>query len=613
MSRFLSTVNGSPAGDVKPEPSSLVGPETLNGDVDYNAFTDAASSSIRDSLISHKMIRDIQDQSNGEVRKGAITSLQKAIQEAKGREAFEGSLEHIFAVITHGLGDGNFQIVLISLQIVDEMITKVDASLLPFIPTFLSKYLIKVGSHKNIIRQRGMRVVMNLMRGFTPSFIMDQLIKIGLEHKQGKVREEALHIMIASLLTFPKSDFDLMQIVKGVAPLLVDGKSKVRQACFEMCALLSDKLGKEHHQVLISEALSVDRNSMITDANVNLNLALHTRISRKILPTLNEHGLVEYGIEPGLNNDVNGYDVDWILAGREMSSGTVGRKKSSSGPLGRKMPWDKPPPLKDQTMKVTPTPSLSYTNIYHTPLHHQATTKGGISKQPPSTTSRGYADIYKPQDGNHPSPFTKQPPIDSLSTTWPRQANIFKNSRQIPTDTSVLGGNLLKPNVLPAIGPIGRPSSKPIVRNPLPFHPHLPPSKHHLPLSQSTGSSSDTIKATSPTLVEESFLAGGPGTDIDDDEAYFNMIPVDDSQLNCSLSSSMTSLIIASAIDNDERKKNGLNAIDSLSQIRKKAANEKAKILSSTQCSANTSPTSTPPLTRTNKFTFSNKKSPQNK
>jgi hypothetical protein len=112
--------------------------------------------------------------------------------------------------------------------------------------------------------------------------------------------------------------------------------------------------------------------------------------------------------------------------------------------------------------------------------------------------------------------------------------------------------------VLPAIGPIGRPSSKPIVRNPLPFHPHLPPSKHHLPLSQSTGSSSDTIKATSPTLVEESFLAGGPGTDIDDDEAYFNMIPVDDSQLNCSLSSSMTSLIIASAIDNDERKKNGV-------------------------------------------------------
>lgn len=45
----------------------------------------------------------------------------------------------------------------------------------------------------------------------------------------------------------------------------------------------------------------------------------------------------------------------------------------------------------------------------------------------------------------------------------------------------------------------------------------------------------------------------------DDDDEYFNNIPVDDSQLNCSLSSSLTSLLIGSAKEtNDRQQPNGI-------------------------------------------------------
>ena len=131
-------------------------------------------------------------------------------------------------------------------------------------------------------------------------------------------------------------------------------------------------------------------------------------------------------------------------------------------------------------------------------------------------------------------------------------------------------GNLVgstKYGILPAIANStntttsnNRPQSKPLVRNPLNFYPQLPPPP---PPTTAAATSSPTAKLLldSPTKIEEvciyhfcfsyflflqSFL-GSYGTDIDDDEEYFNNIPVDDSQLNCSLSSSLTSLLIGSA------------------------------------------------------------------
>ena len=71
------------------------------------------------------------------------------------------------------------------------------------------------------------------------------------------------------------------------------------------------------------------------------------------------------------------------------------------------------------------------------------------------------------------------------------------------------GNSVLGPAKLPAID--GRPSSKPIVRNPLPFHPQPPPlplhssspAPHPLPLHSSLAFDASNGGQDSPTLIEE--------------------------------------------------------------------------------------------------------------
>ena len=333
---------------------NLVAPETLNGIVDYKAFSSTDHYG-RHLLIPNQVLHEIRDQSSVEIRRAAISTIQKTILETDNREQIEGSLEQILNIVNQALSDSNFKIVLIALQLVDDIITKVGLSLLPFLPTLLSNYLSKAGSHKNMVKQAGMKVLMNLISTLSPAPVISEIIKVGLASKQAKVREESLNIITASLLSFSKSEFDLLSLVDGVTPLLVDVRNKVRQACLECCAVLADRLGKEYLQSLVSAVISVERSTITSSQNelaqLNLMLAFQTRLSRNQLPSLNEHGLVDHviNVTNGKSNgsEWSGSDVDWILAGKGSSPGVVSRK--SSGPLksaGKKMPWESP--SKDQ-------------------------------------------------------------------------------------------------------------------------------------------------------------------------------------------------------------------------------------------------------------------------
>ena len=358
-SQLPSKTNVPPAQNGRTMPErNLVAPETLNGIVDYKAFSSTDHYG-RHLLIPNQVLHEIRDQSSVEIRRAAISTIQKTILETDNREQIEGSLEQILNIVNQALSDSNFKIVLIALQLVDDIITKVGPSLLPFLPTLLSNYLSKAGSHKNMVKQAGMKVLMNLISTLSPAPVISEIIKVGLASKQAKVREESLNIITASLLSFSKSEFDLLSLVDGVTPLLVDVRNKVRQACLECCAVLADRLGKEYLQSLVSAVISVERSTITSSQNelaqLNLMLAFQTRLSRNQLPSLNEHGLVDHVINvtngKGNGSEWNGSDVDWILAGKGSSPGVVSRK--SSGPLksaGKKMPWESP--SKDQQVYI---------------------------------------------------------------------------------------------------------------------------------------------------------------------------------------------------------------------------------------------------------------------
>lgn len=341
-------------GKAMPE-SSMVAPEGLNGTVDYTAFQ-TEKTSLYLGLFPYTIVHQMQDQSSVEKRQSAIVTIQEIIQNANEKE-LEENLQDIVSLITLPLSDANFKIVLTGLQLLEEVVTKTQEALLPYLNVLLSNYLAKVGSHKYIVKQAGMKVLMKLMEVLRPEPVVKEVIGTGLVHKQAKVREETLNIIIVSLLTFPKSEFKLLFLVEKITPLLIDTKQRVRQACLEACAVLADRLGRECLQPLVSAVASIERSENRSD--LSLMLAFQARLSRKQLPYLNEHGLVDHilNVANGRNRgELCGSDVDWILAGKSTSPSANGRKLSTSGPLksaGRKLPWDKP--QQEQPPKV---PSL---------------------------------------------------------------------------------------------------------------------------------------------------------------------------------------------------------------------------------------------------------------
>lgn len=365
MSQLPTSKSNTPAQNGKqstmPEPS-LIAPETYGrGSVDYNAFGGHLAPGQADklsSLLPRGVVHEIQDQSSVEIRRAAISTIQKTINETDDKDLLQGGLNQILTVVVQALSDSNFKVVLTALELVDDLISKVGPSLLPYLPLLLSNYLSKVGSHKNMVKQAGMKVLMNLMRSLTPAPVINEIINVGLAHKQAKVREESLNIVIASLLTFPRSEFELHPLMQSVVTLLVDPRTKVREACLEACAVLADRLGKDQLQLLVSAVVNVERSAILTGqdgVHLNLMLAFQTRLSRNQLPSLNEHGLVDHVVSVSNGNGkgrgggggggtvLTGSDVDWILAGKGASPGMTSRK--TSGPLksaGRKMPWESP-------------------------------------------------------------------------------------------------------------------------------------------------------------------------------------------------------------------------------------------------------------------------------
>lgn len=328
--------------------SSLIAPEALNGSIDYSAFTptDKKAVSHHLGLFPQHVVNEIRDQ-RIEIRRAAINTIQESLQETEDDALIEG-LQEIITLVAPPLKDTNFKIVLIGLEIVDHLVERTGCSLLPFVSTLLSNYLDKVWSHKFIVKQAGMKVLLHMMSSLTPSPIIDQVIQIGINHRQAKVREETLNIIIASLLTFPKTQFSLPHLVERVTPLLVDSRQKVRQACLELCAVLADRLGKEQSHYILSAIFSIQATEC-KDGD-SLHCAFQNRLARQQLPELNSDGLVDHVVNVANGRDLGelcGLDVEWILAGKSSSPGINGRKQSTSGPLksaGKKLPWDKEQP-----------------------------------------------------------------------------------------------------------------------------------------------------------------------------------------------------------------------------------------------------------------------------
>ena len=226
-------------------------------------------------------------------------------------------LDHFLGILRELLNDSNFKVNLSCLQLFGVIIDKLGTRLEPVLELLVNVLGSKLGDNKNVMKQTNMQVFKNLMQNFSPKRIL-RFLKGHIKHRNSRVREETLNVIIASLLTFPSNKFDLTQLTSDVAPALTDPKSRVRHAALEAFAVISQVMGPNNLKPLVSTVNEIELNM----GGDGVMAAVQARFARRQLPKLNSDGLVEYAVplpssgsaKVNANLSPRGADVEWILA-----------------------------------------------------------------------------------------------------------------------------------------------------------------------------------------------------------------------------------------------------------------------------------------------------------
>lgn len=131
---------------------------------------------------------------------------------------------------------------------------------------------------------------------------------------QFQFRENALQMVLYSLMTFPSTYFDISTCVKKSAEAANDQKKRVRQAALDVLAVLGQISSPKLVLDEVVETLKHEEDSQ------RLVAAVKARLSRKQLPTVTPDGNVQYALRiPTPPQVISSYyfgaDIDWITAG----------------------------------------------------------------------------------------------------------------------------------------------------------------------------------------------------------------------------------------------------------------------------------------------------------
>ncbi|KAF0044511.1 hypothetical protein F2P81_003669 [Scophthalmus maximus] len=272
-------------------------------------------------LISQELHKQLLDPKNYQNRTSGVEELKRILSEADVQSVPSDSIEDFIGFLPRLLDDSNFKVLCGTLQVLNLLIQKLDTSVGKYLKQLVLVALKALGDARTITRNEYMNVFGQLMKTVAPQQVLDLVIS-NLKHKNSRVREDVLNIIMAAMLTHPRRDFNIPKLCFEVAPHLADSKRKVRHAALELFAVLDYCLDTGKKQPLMK---AVDMVELNEDAE-GLMAAVQARRARHVLPRLSSEGVVEYGLavpKPGQRCSVqygSGADLDWVMNGGRISS-----------------------------------------------------------------------------------------------------------------------------------------------------------------------------------------------------------------------------------------------------------------------------------------------------
>ncbi|XP_071354250.1 TOG array regulator of axonemal microtubules protein 1 isoform X2 [Trachinotus anak] len=271
-------------------------------------------------LISQELHEQLLDPKNYQNRTNGVEELKHILSEMDIKSVPSESIEDFINFLPQLLDDSNFKVLYSTLQVLNLLIQKLDTNTDKYLKQLVLVALKALGDTRTITRNEYMNVFRQLMKSVAPQQVLD-LVICNLKHKNSRVREDVLNIIMAAMLTHPRKDFNIPRLCFEVAPYLADSKRKVRHAALELFAVFDHCLDTGKKQPLMK---AVDMVELNEDAE-GLMAAVQARRARHVLPKLSSEGIVEYGLvvpKPGHRSLQygSGADLDWVMNGGRISS-----------------------------------------------------------------------------------------------------------------------------------------------------------------------------------------------------------------------------------------------------------------------------------------------------
>lgn len=303
-------------------------------------------------LIPQELHAQLLDHQNYQNRTSGVEELKNILLELDLQQVSSGSIVEFIQFLRKLLDDSNFKVLYGTLQLINLLIEKLDYDVERYYKEIVGVTVRALGDSRNVTRHEYMNVFRQLMRMVGPQKVLD-LVVAQLKHRNSRVREDAINIITAAMLTHPRKDFDIPGLCLEVAPALADSKKKVRHAALELFAVFDYCLDTGKKQPLMK---AVDRVELAGDAE-GLMAAVQARRARHILPRLSPDGMIEYALvlpRPGQRRPPqlgSGADLDWVLNGgrvhssrsdaADLTDNTPQRRIVSAGKGKNKLPWER--------------------------------------------------------------------------------------------------------------------------------------------------------------------------------------------------------------------------------------------------------------------------------
>ncbi|XP_067223821.1 TOG array regulator of axonemal microtubules protein 1 isoform X1 [Chanodichthys erythropterus] len=305
-------------------------------------------------LIPQELHEQLLDQQNYQNRTRGVEELKSILTDLDLQQVSSGSIVEFIQFLRKLLDDSNFKVLYGTLQLINLLIEKLDGDVERYYKEIVAVTVRALGDSRNVTRREYMSVFRQLMRTVAPQRVLE-LVVAQLRHRNSRVREDAVNIITAAMLTHPRKDFDIAGLCSEVAPSLADSKRKVRHAALELFAVFDYCLDTGKKQPLVK---AVDRVELTGDVQ-GLMAAVQARRARHILPRLAADGTVEYALilpKPGqrrLPQLGSGADLDWVMNGGRVSSSRSAadadpvddapqhRRIVSAGKGKNKLPWER--------------------------------------------------------------------------------------------------------------------------------------------------------------------------------------------------------------------------------------------------------------------------------